>query len=617
MDDIGKSAAWRTGGVAATFALALCAIGGTYLLAERRVDAEVRASSARQLDIISRDLESILERSETLPYSLSFDTTALQVLREPGDAAAVHRLNLVLQSVQRQAQVSAIYMMDRNGKALAASNWDQPLNFVGRNFVFRPYFSNAANGKPGRFYGIGTATGEPGYFITQPIFADAAGYTDRNAVPEGVMAVKVDLSELERNWRSSEEPLALADANGVVFLCNRQDWKYHGLHPLSKAVQDELVRTYQYARKEIVPIATLPASSRSGFAEPVAHSLGHLGWQLMLFPSEARIQRTALSWAAASALLLTLAGISFLAWHQRRRRMEERLLSRQAMQRAREELETAIEQRTGELLTANKNLEIKLAKLEEADSLLRSTQNELVQAGKLTMLGQIAAGIAHELTQPLAAIQAFADNAIVFLARGQAKQTEQNLTHISSASAHIGEIVRQLKGFASSNRDDIAPVDLAKAVESAAVLLQNEFRRRGAQLKVQSLDDLAVSGDRVRIEQVLINLMHNALDALDALDTIDAGERKEVTVILERADAQAVVHVCDSGAGIAKDMVPHLFEPFHSTKTAGRHLGLGLAIAATIVQATNGKLTAQNRTEGGAEFIVTWPLAAPSTQQEK
>ena len=499
----------------------LCAcivIVAVYLIAARQARDATNASGQRQLQIIALDLESVLEKFETLPFVLSYQPEAVRVLTHPDDAAAIAHLNLTLGAIQRQSKVAAIYLMDRRGVTLAASNWDQAdgQNFMGKNFGFRPYFKEGLQGRAGRFYGIGNSTNEPGYFLTQPVYAD--NLKRDLAQPIGVMAIKISLDEFERNWRSSEEPLALADSSGVIFLSNRAQWKYRSLGRLPPARQEELAATLQYGGMAILPLASLSHAGSSGFGDSVSHPVGRAGWRLMLFPSERRIMRSALLSAAAAALLLAIAGLSLWAAHQRRRRLEERRLSRDALQRAAEDLDRIIMQRTQELMSANRNLETRYAKLKDTEQMLRSTQNELVQAGKLAMLGQMAAGVTHELNQPLAAIRAFADNAGTFLARGQPDRAAENLTHIAQASARMGAIIAQLKGFARKSHETVATVDLAAAIHASAFLLQGEFRRHDVALEIAIEEPVQVVGDAGRTEQVLINLLRNALDAVDAIE---------------------------------------------------------------------------------------------------
>jgi two-component system, NtrC family, C4-dicarboxylate transport sensor histidine kinase DctB len=498
-------------------------------------------------------------------------------------------LNQTLQAIQQQSKVGAIYLMDRDGLTLSASNWNQPLTFIGKNFKYRPYFRDAYAGNAGRFYGIGSATREPGYFISQPV--------RRGGAVLGVIAVKISLDEFERNWVGTDDTIALADRVGVIFLSNRPEWKYHSLKPLDPATRGELTSTLQYANGAI---DVLPATLGHYARRPV----GQLGWELMLVPAPQRIARYATLWALGCALLILSTALGLWAFHQRRRRLEERLASRAALQRADEELDVKLAERTGQLREANHALEQKYATLKETEQVLRSTQDELVQAGKLAMLGQMAAGVTHELNQPLAAIRAFADNARTFLERGQQEQASANLGHIADASARMGAIIGQLKGFARNSRS-VSTVDLGQSLLASAFLLRSEFERLGARLDIAeraALPSLLVTGDAVRIEQVLINLLRNALDA------VEDAERREVSATLAREGNSAVIRIADSGTGIAGEVASHLFEPFFTTKPSGKGLGLGLAISSSIVQAMNGELTGRNRAQGGAEFELRLPL---------
>ena len=566
-------------------------IAGVYQVAEGHAQADILARGQRQLQLMAPELESALEKFETLPYVIGFQENVAGALAHPREPARVAAVNQVFKAIERQAKIGAIYLMDREGDTIAASNWDQKPTFVGKNFAFRPYFRTALAGGAGRFYGIGSTTSEPGYFIAQPVRVDGA--------IAGVIAVKINLDEFERNWQSSEDAIALADNAAVVFLSNRPDWKYRSLLPLSAATLHELDSTFQYGRRAITPL-------KDAAAPHAARQVGRLGWELRLYPTAQRAARTAALWALACALLLACALVAVWAFHQRRRRLEEQHVARAALQHAARELDVQLVERTALLRQANRDLEAKYTRLEQTESVLRSTQDELVQAGKLAMLGQMAAGVTHELNQPLAAIRAFADNAITFLERGQADKASANLGHIGDASARMGAIIAQLKGFARRS-GSVALIDIAQSIHASAFLLDGEFRRLGAELTITDARPSAapaiVAGDPVRIEQVFINLLRNALDAVEAVAL------RTVTVTVEQQACQVLVRIADSGPGIPGDVAAHLFEPFFTTKPSGKGLGLGLAISSSIVQAMNGQLTASNRPDGGAEFEVRLPLA--------
>jgi len=541
-------------------------IVAAYVLGAYRAGNEQLAQGQRQLQLMAPELQSVLERFETLPFVLAQQPDLTNALAHPKDPDAIARLNETLQTIQQQAKVGALYLMDRNGLTLGASNWDQPLGFAGKNFSYRPYFQAALRGNAGRFYGIGTSTSEAGYFIAQPVH--------RHGEIAGVIAVKISLAELERNWNSSEDPILLADRHGVIFLSNRPNWRYHSLEPLPPDALAELASTQQYIGREVTPLARNPGPR-------VTQEVGRLGWQLMIFPSQLRVVRSGINWALATALLLACGGVSYWAMHQRRRRREERL----AFDR---ELESRIAQRTQQLSETNR--------------ILRTTQNELVQAGKLAMLGQMAAGMTHELNQPLAAIRAFADNARTFLERGQPEQAANNLGHIGDASARMGAIISQLKGFARKD-ETVGPVDFGRAVRSSTFLLESESKRRNVAVEIDTgTEQLMVAGDTVRIEQVLINLLRNALDA------VEGTPQPRVSIVLSREGTDGVARISDSGPGIPQEVAVHLFEPFFTTKPAGQGLGLGLAISSSIVQAMNGRLTARNLDGGGAQFELRLPL---------
>lgn len=573
---------------------ALLVVAGAYGLGALFAQADLMAQGRRQLELMAPDLQSAMDKYETLPFVLGFQPDLITALARPDDADAIARLNQTLHTIATQAKVGAIYLMDRNGLTLGASNWDQPLGFVGKNFSYRPYFREALQGRAGLFYGIGTATSEAGYFIAQPVYGNGTA----GGPVTGVVAVKISLAEFEQTWRSSEHTIALADRAGIVFLSNAADWRYRSLRPLDAAATAELGRTQQYTGREIRP---LPFRAPQHAVLPV----GRLGWRLMLFPAQARVQRAALLWSLGAVLLL--ACMAALAWaiHQRRRRLEEQQLSRQALQQAARELDERIVERTAQLQATNSDLETKYTRLQQTEQMLRSTQDELVQAGKLAMLGQMAAGITHELNQPLAAIRAFADNARTFLQRGRPEQADANLGHISDASARMGAIIGQLKGFARKG-EAITQVNLARSVRNSALLLDNEFQRCGVELRIDDADSdsIVVAGDAVRIEQVLINLLRNALDAVAGMD---AQRPRSVCVALALEDGWAEVRISDTGPGIAAHVAAHLFEPFYTTKPSGQGLGLGLAISSSIVQAMNGQLTTHNLDGGGAQFVLRLP----------
>jgi two-component system C4-dicarboxylate transport sensor histidine kinase DctB len=590
-------AAWLAG------AVLLCALA--WQLSLQRAGAALAAKAERHAAALAAELGGALEMYETLPFVISLQAEVLQGLQQPNDAARIQALNQYLAEVQQRAQVAAAYVIDHDGQTLAASNWREPQTFVGNNYAFRPYARDALAGGVGRFYGIGATTAQPGYFLAHPVSDPAAPH----GRPLGAVVLKVSLDSFERTWAANDEPAALVDAAGVAFLSSQPAWKYRSLLPLTEAAHRRIAETQQYVGRRIEPLPAAATALRT-----VARPVGPLGWRLMLFIDDAPARQAARGSAWGTALLVLAAGLSVWAWTQRRAHARSLDAARQALNEASTLLEQRIADRTAELLRANRDLAERYAELQRAEGLLRRTQDELVQAGKLGMLGQMAAGMTHELNQPLTAVKAFADNAVAFLDQDDTPSVRENLHHISDACSRMGRLIGQLKGFARRSGgaadEGVGPVDLAVSIRNAALLLESDYRTHGATLAIAAVPSARVVGDAVRIEQVLVNLLKNALDAVAGCD-----ERRVHLVLSVQEGAggaapEAVVTITDTGPGIAPQARGRLFEPFFTTKPSGQGLGLGLAISSSIVEAMGGRLEAADAA-GGAQFTLRLPLLTP------
>lgn len=557
----------------------------------------------RQLTADASALKGALEKNESLPFVMALQPVVPAALSRPDDAAATGALNAYLSEVALRARLAAAYVVDANGQTIASSNWNLPSSFVGHNYRFRPYVQAALAGDTGRFYGVGATTADPGYFLARPVFAGATSQASA-AKPIGAIAIKIKLEELERSWSSTDDPVALTDANNVVFLSNQASWKYRSLGPLSKAARDRLTASQQYAGRSVQRLESEPSKQSATRIElPVAP----LDWHLIRFASTELARRGALVAVGACAALSAFFALLFYARHQREQRIRVAQRAREQLLEASSRLEEQIVVRTQELLHANVDLGNRCAELKHTEHMLRATQNELVQAGKLGMLGQMAAGVTHELSQPLTALRAFADNAAAFLERGDAAAAHENLAHIGEACERMRCIIGQLKGFLRKSPETLGPVNLATSIDMALLLLRGDIQLSGATLEVDVDPCATVLADSVRLEQVIVNLLRNALDAVQGIEPARIA-------INARVDRQVRVRVIDNGPGITREAQAHLFEPFFTTKSAGRGLGLGLAISSSIVQAMQGELVAHNVAGGGAEFVLTLPLLETEKQ---
>ncbi len=612
---------WLRPALRVGIAVALCLLAGA--LAWRatfawRVD-ELAAANRPRLDFYGNVLSQKLEEFRYLPALVGMDLRIRAVLDDPALPGAADAANRYLASLRQDPTISAVYVLDRRGHTLVSSNWAEATSFVGHNYAFRPYFQDAMNGHAGRFYGIGATTLEPGYFLSSPI--------QRDGEVIGVAVVKILLGALERDWQRSGDLLLVADDTSVLLIASPAHWRYRALRPLPIDVVRRLRSTRQYADADLSPLtdaagaplpvfdqprqvrftpADAPEAGKSGYGRYLVQSLpiNPPGWRLLMLADLEPARDTALSNAVAAgfatAFLLSLAVYA----HLRRRRRQERLASQRALQRANDELEQRIAERTGALLTANRELQDKVAALKEAERMLTGTRDAAIQGGKLAALGQMAAGITHEINQPLAALTTLADNAVRFLDKRRDADVRGNLDHISQLAQRMGRIVAQLKTFARRDTVHMQPVPVADAVGNAALLV--ESRRRTAEVVIDVRHDdpaLTVMADPTRLEQVLVNL------ALNACDAVEGRDERRIGITSRHDDGHALIVLSDSGPGIDPEVMPHLFEPFFTTKPAGKGLGLGLALSRLIVDSLGGSLSAANDPAGGARFEIRIPIA--------
>ncbi|MDX3907320.1 MAG: ATP-binding protein [Pigmentiphaga sp.] len=598
---------------ACLFAVGLI-VAFAYAWGERTGIRALRQGVEHRLDIYAGGLQSELTRYDYLPGVLSLNKDVIALLQDPGNPQWLARVNHYLETVNRKAGSSEIYVMDMEGLTLAASNWNRPPSFVGRNFSYRPYFIDAAKGLPGRFYGIGTVSHTPGYYFSYGIYHDGKML--------GVAAVKVDLDKLDDAWLRADEKVLVVDENGVIFLTSVPAWKFKTLAPLSPHTMERLAVTRQYHRAgSLAPlgmaeISRLPDGTRviqfasepgqqeasGNFLQPSyllqSRPIPGTQWKLMALSNIAPIHARARNTAIAAALAMGFLSILVLYLQQRRRTVVQSLAASAALQRAHDQLERKVAARTEALSNANRHLQTEIAERRRAEEELKSTMEELVQAGKMAALGQMAASITHELNQPLAALRTLADNAAVLLQRGRLADAEENLAMIGQLTGRMGKITGQLKKFARKSPALLKPTSIAVTVAEACFLLEQRLRQERITLKIDVPEHACAYCDGNRLEQVLVNLLGNAIDAMMHSDD------RQMEIQVRQFDDWVSIAVRDSGPGIPDELMHRLFEPFFTTKEPGAGLGLGLAISAGIVRDFGGILRAHNRPEGGAAFVL-------------
>lgn len=592
-----RQALWLV--VALGVLLAAFAIWATGVEIQARALAGLRRNAEASAALRVAVLRSELNKQRTLPLALAEDVELKAALRGR-DPKALQALDRKLEMLGAEAQAADVYVLDAKGQALAASNWRLPTSFVGSNYAFRPYYLEAMRGGAAEAFALGTVSHRPGLYITRRIEGPAG--------PLGVVVVKLEFGALEQEWRQAGDPAFVVDRDGVVLITSIPAWRFHTLGRPDERTLAALRAGRQFgqgARLEPLPLRPEGGLLRRADDDGGARVLDSraeapvAGWTLHLLTPAAPAEQAAAAgrWIAALGAGL-LAVLGALIWRRRRRaqaRAAEVLANRMA-------LEAAVDSRTEALTRANAQLTAEVQERERAEAQLQALQSDLVQANKLASLGQIAAGVAHEINQPVAAIRAYSDNAALLIDRGREAEAKKNLAAIGDLTERVGSITDELRAFSRRATGRLEPTSVAEAVEGSLLLTNSRVRRRQLRVVRPRIDPaLRVMAERVRLEQVLVNLLQNAFEA------VEGAAQPEVRVAVDVGAAEVAVTVSDNGPGLAPEVAESLFLPFVTTKPRG--VGLGLVISRDIAAEFGGRLTVESRPGEGAAFTVTLPRA--------
>ncbi|MGI4844719.1 MAG: sensor histidine kinase [Janthinobacterium lividum] len=697
---------WR-GLLAAVGALVLIAVAGNWA-GQRELDAKTQAlrqAAAAQ----ALGLRGLVEKHDFLPHAVARHPGVQELLRAPRDAALQARVNDYFADLQASTGAAALYLVDRDGLTLAASNWNTPSSFVGQNYRQRAYFEDAVQGRRGLFYGLGLTTGQSGLFIAEPVRIDGAIL--------GVAVVKISLEALQATWMRGPEPVVLRDSRGIVFLSGEPAWLYQAIRPVSAQDARWIAEHGQYGKRTRFDVLQWKTEALPGMPGFVLRTevqgqgrsllaldtpLPELGWTLTVTSSMkevAQARRSALALTALAAALLLL-GLSYWRLREKRfveqrsarieleRRVEERTRDleeahafRKAMEdsllvgmRARDpdgkiiyvnpalcamvgysaeellgcrppypywhpddlekqarESEDALQGRaaphgfesrirhkdghdvitmvyTAPLVDAQgvhrgwMSSVVDITAQKQAEARQRDQELRLQRSARLASVGEMASTLAHELNQPLMALSNFAVAARALAVQGQSDLLPGALDEIVGQSQRASEIVKRVRAFINPQRAQYESLAIDSVLTHAQALLEPELKSQGVTLRLLRMDAGArVRGDRVLLEQVLVNLIHNAMHAVQ-----DQPRQRRVIELACRRGAQGLfISVADRGPGIAPEQREQVFAPFFTTRPDG--LGLGLNICRSIVEAHGGAIGVDNRLEGGAVFSFTLP----------
>lgn len=557
------------------FWIVLLLVGGAALLwlsgvvAERNALSRLSADARGSAILRQAYLKSEIERFRLLPVALSDDSDLVAGLT--GSRTALQALDRKLEQLARTTGAAQIYVLDASGRTIASSNWRTARSFVGEDYSFRNYYKFAAERGTAEQFALGTVSERPGLYLS------------RRSRGGGHVVVKLEFDHIEQQWARLGEITFVTGREGIILITSRPDWRFTTIRRLLPEAKKRFRAELQSGRGSLLPAPIQHVRGASGpktvslVEEPGRRLLwqtvpaGEPGWQLTMLTPLRGVEATVRAVRLATLLvLLLLAGAVWILRERAHRRAEHA-----AMAAARTaELEEMVAARTQRL---RREMEERAASEARADAL----REGLRQANRLASLGQITAGIAHETAQPVAAIRSYAANSRLLIDRGEIGAVAENLLAIERLTDRIGKVTAELRGFSRKGTGTIAAIPLAAPIEGSVLMLKSQLAR--VTLSVPDIPgDLCILADTVRLEQVLVNLLQNALEALE--DSAQPEIRLAVAQDGDRVD----LSVIDNGPGIAPSIRDQLFTPFVTSRASG--LGLGLVIANDIMADMGGSL---------------------------
>ncbi|MGP6088325.1 ATP-binding protein [Antarctobacter jejuensis] len=544
-----------------------------WLLTERFTET-TRNRAELRLALYSGNLISELRRNAIVPQLLARDPALIAALNSQDYSQSSQRLISFVDEIG----VASLILLDIDGRTVAASD----RNRLGELHREAAYFVEALRSNTTVFTAQPLETGNYGFTYARRM--ESGGGT------VGVIVVEVDLARFERAWVGITDALMVTNAEGVIILSTEPRWR--GLTPeeaLQRQPADGAIE------RAIRATADWTATQADAYlrGEAVMRIDGRIpfrGWTLITFTTYSSVRER-----VNAVLALEIMGFAILA------ALVFYALSRKTA------IRMALFQRDAtELRALNARLSREIAERERVQKNLAVAEQSLAQSSKLAALGEMSAAVSHELNQPLAAMKTYLAGARLLLRRNRPDEALSAFHRIDDLIERMGAITRQLKGFARKGQDELSPVDMAEALASSLSMMEPQLKSRRVKItKILPEGPVRVMGDRMRIEQVLVNLLRNALDATKSVDD------PQVEIILAAGET-ATLTVRDNGTGI--EDLDALFEPFYTTKQPGDGVGLGLAISSGIVSELGGRLTARNGEDGGAVFEMQLPVLNESTE---
>ncbi len=554
--------------VAILILLAVTVVGITNRWLTERFTESTRNRAELRLALYSGNMMSELQRTSVVPLLLARDPELIRALTMQQFSSTSARLI----SFQAEIGAASIQLLDAEGRTVGATN----RNLLGTNHRQTPYFIDAQRVKDTVFSSSLSQSGAIEFIYSRAVLQDGA--------PLGVVVVGVDLRKYERAWAGLQDAVMVTDSEGTVVLSTEPRWR--GL-ALTKALaaQDAPSAIDRALQVTADWTQTAPDAYVSGKAVMRTEArVPFRGWRIVTFTAYASVREQ-----VNGVLALEIMGFAILL------ALTFYFLSRRAMSQS-----LGFQRESAELRQLNARLQREIAEREKVEKSLQVAELTLAQSSKLAALGEMSAAVSHELNQPLAAMKTYLAGARLLLQRKRPEEALSSFQRIDDLIERMGAITRQLKSYARKGAEAFEPVDVRSCISAALSMMEPQLKTRVVKItRALPRQPVMVMADRLRLEQVIINLLRNAIDASKDHTA------PQIDILLSVGDT-ATLTVRDNGHGIVD--LDNLFEPFYTTKKPGDGVGLGLAISSGIVTELGGRLTARNGEDGGAVFEMQLPL---------
>nr|WP_268821744.1 ATP-binding protein [Octadecabacter dasysiphoniae] len=560
--------------VAALVGLACVVVYVSNSLLTERFTERTRGGADVRLALYSANLLSELQRNSIVPQLLARDPALIGALNSGDFTQSTARLLSFVDEIG----AASLVLMDTDGRIVAATNRER----LGENQRSQPSFIEALRSNITTF--TVDERDEGGFNFTYSRRMEDSGHSI------GVVSVGVDLAKLERSWAGISDAVMVLDSSGRAILATEPRWRGKAeeealtlLEPQT-AIERALRGTPDWSALPIDAYLRGDGVMRQEVRVPFQ------GWRVVSFTTfqSVRERVNAILALEIMGFAILLAGLFWFL--SRRSNLAARMF----------QLESA------ELRQLNRRLQQEIAEREKVEKDLEVAEQTVAQTSKLAALGEMSAAVSHELNQPLAAMKTYLAGARLLIGRERPDEAVVAVARIDSLIDRMGAITKQLKSYARKGSGTLEPVDVKAALQSSLSMMEPQLRQRQVAI-TQTLPDepVMIYADRMRLEQVIVNLLRNALDATKI------SPDPSIDILLAQGDV-ARLSVRDNGTGI--EDLDELFEPFYTTKAPGDGTGLGLAISSGIVNDFGGRLTARNAIKGGAVFEVELPILGPDKE---